>query len=47
VTSDNGWPVVIENWLAPQFANAVLVGTVGNAAINNDRHEVPGCTLVS
>jgi hypothetical protein len=47
VTSESGCPVVIENWLAPQFANAAGVGTVGNAAINIDKHEFPGCTLGS
>src|SRR5580692_8254089 len=47
VTSDCGCPVVIENWVAPQFANAAGVGTVGNAAINIDKHEFPACTLGS
>src|SRR5271170_5004774 len=42
VTSESGCPVVIENWLAPQFFNPAGVGTVGNAAINSDKQEPDG-----
>ena len=39
--------MVMENWLAPHCANCAAVGTFGSAAINVDRHEEPGSTLVS
>src|ERR1700688_1775634 len=47
VTVESGCPVVMENWVAPQFANWLVVGTFGSAAISVDKHEVPGTTLVS
>jgi hypothetical protein len=47
VTSDCGCPVVIENWLAPQFANATGEGTEGKSAINFAKHDGAICVLLT
>jgi hypothetical protein len=47
VTIESGCPVVMENCVAPQFANWLVVGTFGSAAINVDKQDAPGTTLVS